>query len=163
MESTGGLVVGNGDENVAGEVATTAEKFGYIFRGDDHYLGGPAGRAFGEEADSADIQNFADHVLRKESNLSSRYLSFSEEVRIARRFTSGSDNRYVRKTSLVALRQLEEKGVIRIWDPTQVYEALRAGPKKLAKQAADVQAAMKRNREVLIKGQIPGGILEQTY
>jgi hypothetical protein len=33
------------------------------------------------------------------------------------------------------------------------------GPRKLAKRAADVRAALKRNHEVLIEGQIPAGVL----
>ena len=101
-------------------------------------------------------------MLRKESNLTSRYTSFTEEVKVARRFTSASDNRYVSKAALAALRELEAQGVIRIWDPDQVDAALSAGPKKFAKQAADVRAAMIRNSEILIEGQIPAGILEQT-
>jgi hypothetical protein len=134
----------------------------HIFRGDDNYRGGPVGRAFGADADAADIQNFADHVLRKESNRSSRYVSFTKEVKIARKFTSALDNRYVSKADLVVLRQLEANGIIRIWDADQVYSALREGPKKLAKQASDVRTAMRRNSELLIEGQIPAGTLEPT-
>jgi hypothetical protein len=58
---------------------------------DDYHRGGPIGKAAGTEADEADIQNFADHVLRKESRRSSRYSSFTTEVKIARRFTCASD------------------------------------------------------------------------
>jgi hypothetical protein len=134
----------------------------YLFRGDDNYRSGTVGRALAVEADAADIQNFADHVLRKESTLTSRYTSFTEEVKIARKFTSTADNRHVSKAEMTALRELEAQGVIRIWDANQVYKALKAGPKKLAKQASDVRAAMIRNREILIEGQIPVGILEPT-
>jgi hypothetical protein len=155
------------EEAVAGAAAEAAENAeqqrNYIFRGDDNYRSGPAGRALGAEADAADIQNFADHVLRKESNRSSRYVSFPEEVKVARKFTSASDNRYVSKAEMAALRELEARGVIRIWDADQVYASLRAGPKKLAKQAADVRTAMRRNSEILIEGQIPAGILEPTH
>ena len=132
----------------------------YVFRGDDDYRGGPVGRALGAEADAADIQNFADHVLRKESNRSSRYVSFTEEVKVARRFASASDNRYVRKADVAALRDLELQGVIRIWDADEVHAALNEGPRKLAKQASDVRAAMRRNGESLIEGRIPEGVLE---
>jgi len=116
----------------------------------------------GGEADAADIQNFADHVLRKESNRTSRYVSFTKEIKVARRFTSAADNRYVSKADLAALRELEAQGVIRIWDPDQVQAALMAGPRKLAKQASDVRAAMKRNSEILVEGQIPAGVLERA-
>jgi hypothetical protein len=133
-----------------------------LFRGDDNYRAGPVGRALGALADAADIQDFADHVLRKESKRTSRYTSFTTEVKVARKFTSASDNRYVRKADLAVLRELEAQAVIRIWQPDPVYAALRQGPKKLAKQAADVRAAMTRNSEVLIEGQIPAGVLEHT-
>jgi hypothetical protein len=148
---------------------TTAEADGnhakarnFLFRGDDNYRGGPAGRALGAEADTADIQNFADHVLRKESNRTSRYTSFTQELKVARKFTSASDNRYVSKADIAALRELETQGQIRIWDPDQVEAALREGPRKLPKQAADVRAAMRRNSEILVEGRIPVGILERT-
>jgi hypothetical protein len=99
-------------------------------------------------------------VLRKESRRSSRYTSFTTETRIARRFTSASDNRFVRKVALAKLRELESHGIIKIWGPDAVYQALREGPKNLAKQAADVRAAMRRNREILIEGQVAEGVLE---
>lgn len=134
----------------------------YLFRGDDHYRGGSAGKSFGDEADAADIQNFADHVLRKESNRSSRFISFTTETKIARRFTSAEDNRYVSKVAMARLRELETLGAIRIWTPDLVFQALNQGPKKLAKQAADVRASMRRNREILIEGQIPEGVLERV-
>lgn len=142
--------------------ADAAKKRNYVFRGDDNYRGGPVGRALGVEADGADIQNFADHVLRKESNRTSRYSSFTEEVTVARKFTSASDNRYVSKADMTSLRELEAQGVIRIWDPDQVHVVLREGPRKLAMQASDVRAAMRRNSEILVEGQIPAGILERT-
>jgi hypothetical protein len=142
--------------------ATSGEQRNYVFRGDDSYQGGPIGRPLGAEADAADIQNFADHVLRKESSRSSRYASFSEELKVARKFTSGPDNRFVCKAGMAALRELEAQGIVKIWDPDQVYEALRAGPKKLAKQAADVRAAMRRNGEILIEGRIPADVLERV-
>jgi len=132
----------------------------YIFRGDDNYRGGPVGGALGAEADAADIGNFADHVLRKESKLSSRYTSFTTETKVARTFTSAFDYRYVSEAALARLRGLESQGSLTIWDPDQVYESLGLGPRKLARQAADVRAAMKRNSELLIEGQIPADYLK---
>jgi hypothetical protein len=134
----------------------------FIFRADDRYRGGSVGRAIGSEADAADIQNFVDHVLRKETRLSSRYTSFTQEVKIAQRFTSATDLRYVTKASMDVLQKLEEDGIIRMWDADLVFTSLRDGPRKLAKQAADVRTAMKRNCEILIEGQIPEGVLEPT-
>lgn len=119
------------------------------------------GRAFGAEADVADIQNPADHVLRKGSNRSSRYSSFTTEVKIAKRFTSAADNRGICKAEMVRLRGLESQGAIRIWFPDQVYEVLIQMPKKIARQAADVRTAMMKNREILIEGQIPQGLLSR--
>ena len=136
----------------------------YLFRGDESYRDGSIGRELGEEADSADIQDFAEHVLRKESTRSSRFTSFTEELKIARSiFTSAADNRFVIKVELSALRELESKGAIRIWDPEQVSNLLNQGPRKLAKRAADVRTAMRRNREVLVEGRIPGEIIETVY
>ncbi len=134
----------------------------YLFRGDDNYRGGPIGRALGTEADEADIQDFADHVLHKESNRSSRYVSLTLEVKIARKFTSASDNQYVSKIDFDALLKLEAKGVIRIWDLDRVYAAMKAGTRKLARQASDVRAAMRRNSELLVEGQIPEGLVQPT-
>jgi hypothetical protein len=134
----------------------------YLFRGDDSFTGGPLGRALGIEADGADIQNFADHVLRKESSRTSRYLSFTEEIKIARRFTSGVDNRFVVKLSWPVLREMECRGIIKVWIPDAVEAALLQAPKKIAKQANDVRTAMKRNREVLIEGQVPAGVVERA-
>jgi hypothetical protein len=51
------------------------------------------------------------------------------------------------------------RGIIRIWDPDQVFEVLMNGPRKLARQAGDVRSAMRRNSEMLIEGQVPAGIL----
>lgn len=129
------------------------------FRGDDRYRGGPIGLPLGVEADEADIQDFAEHVLRKESGRSSRYTSFTTELKIARRFTAGPDNRYVSKADLARLRDLGSRGVIRIWDAEEVFASLGLGPRKIARQAANVRAAMRRNREILIEGQIPAGVL----
>jgi hypothetical protein len=118
----------------------------YLFRGDSGLRDGPIGRALGEDADSADIQNCADHVLRKESRRSSRYSSFTAEVAIARKFTSSADNRDVGKVKLNVLRQLESVGAARILDPDCLYNELLALGGKQTRQAADVRAAMRRNK-----------------
>ncbi len=72
------------------------------------------------------------------------------------------NNRRVCKAGLAELRDLEAQGVIRIWDADGVYAVLLTSGKKLAKQAADVRVAMRRNSEILIEGQIPAGLLEQA-
>jgi hypothetical protein len=60
------------------------------------------------------------------------------------------------------LLDLEDRGIINIWTPAAVEAALSSGPKKLAKQTTDVKAAMIKNSEILIEGQIPPGSLEQV-
>ncbi len=52
--------------------------------------------------------------------------------------------------------------MIRIWTPDDVFASLRGGPKKLRKQASDVRAAMQKNYEILVEGQIPAGVLQRT-
>ena len=113
----------------------------------------------GTEGDSADIQDFAEHVLRKESRLTSRFASFTTELKIARKFTSASDVRFIRKAELAKLRALESQGTIKMWYRDQVFNSMMSGPRRLAKQAADVRAAMRRNHEILIEGKIPAEIL----
>lgn len=134
----------------------------FYFRGDSAYRGGPIGRALGEEADSADIQDCADHVLRKESRRTSRFSSFTTEVAVARKFTAAMDNRDVHKVSVAELRQLQSTGSIRIFSPEIVYNELLAAGCKLARQAADVRAAMLRNKELLIEGQIPAVVIQRV-
>jgi hypothetical protein len=144
----------------ADESPAIASTSSYLFRGDNNFTGGSIGRAFGEKADEAEIQTFADHVLRKESRQTSRYVSFTSEIKIARKFTSASDNRFVAKVAKSTLCELETRGIIKVWEPSAVEAAMGRGPKKLARQAADVRAAMTRNREVLIEGQIPGTVVQ---
>lgn len=110
------------------------------------------------EADTADIQTWADHVLRKESGQSSRYLSLTMEIAVARRFAA-NDDRHVYKIAAVSLRQLETDRGIRVWHPDDVHEAMLNGPKKMARQANDVWSAMKRNSEILVEGAIPARVV----
>lgn len=59
-----------------------------------------------------------------------------------------------------ALQQLETEGKIRIYTPEQVAEMIRQNPKiKISKQANNVKAAMEKNGEILIEGQIPGQLI----
>jgi hypothetical protein len=92
---------------------------------------------------------------RKESRFTSRFSSFTTELKIAKRFTSASDKRALRKVEWTKLKDLESRGVIRLWDPDPVFEEMKAMSGKLAKQAGDVRATMRRNSEVLIEGQLP--------
>ena len=146
-----------------GLIATDSDAGRYLFRADHRDRVGPVGRPLGPEADAADIQNLANHVLRKESRLSSRFRSSTTDVKIARKVASAPEGRFIRKAELAKLRALEAQGVIRLWDPDQVFEGMRDGPRKLAKQAADVRAATRRNRRVFKEGQtVPVVIDGQT-
>jgi hypothetical protein len=80
-------------------------------------------------------------------------------MKIARKFTKATDDRRVAKAALAKLRELEDQGIIRIWSAEQVFDDMREHSGKLAKQAGDVRASMRRNSEMLIEGQIPPGIL----
>ncbi len=141
------------------EDADPTESKSYIFRGDDQYRGQAVGRAFGAEANSAQTQSFADHVLRKESRITSRCTSFTTELKIARRFAKASADRQIAKASLTELRVVEKQGAIRIWNADQVFDAMKIVPGRLAKQAGDVRAAMRKNYEILIEAQIPKQIV----
>ena len=134
----------------------------YLFRADDYYRHGPVGRPVGSDADTADIQNFVDHVLHKESNRTSRYVSFTEVLQIARKFTTAPDNRQIRKVALAKLRDLASQGTITIWDVSGVCKTLAQSPKKLSRWTKDVRAAMERNRELLIEGRMPAELFKRV-
>lgn len=136
----------------------------YLFRADDNYrMGDPVGFELdSEEAMEADIQNPLNHVLDKESGQTSRYISFSVAIAIkggggSRRFTKKNK---ILKVASEALNQLEADGKIRMYTPEQVAEMIRQNPKKkISKEANNVKAAMEKNGEILIEGQIPGDII----
>ena len=46
--------------------------------------------------------------------------------------------------------------------PDRVYELLTQGSRKLRIQAADTRAAMLRNCEILIEGQIPVALIQSV-
>jgi hypothetical protein len=133
----------------------------FLFRADDDYhMGYPVGFELGsEDAQQAKIQSPLEHVLEKETGDTSIYVSFSTAIRIpqgggAIKFTK---NNKILKVALEALQQLESEGKIRIYTPEQVAEILRQNPqKKISKQANNVKAAMEKNGEILVEGQIPG-------
>jgi len=156
------LVPGRESGAVALNAAASASERAYLFRADDYYYAGPVGLPLGDDANAADIQDFAEHVLRKESNRTSRYTSFSEEIKVARRFTADPDSRSLRKVGVAALDELATAGVIKIWNPDSVYVALKAGPRKLSRQAADVCAAMLKSHEILVEGCIPENLMSSV-
>jgi hypothetical protein len=131
----------------------------YVFRGDEFYRGGPLGLPLGsEEARTAQVQNPADHVLRKESGKESIFTSFTARVAIAERF--GGKARAILKVEGVILSQLAADGAIKILSPEDVQQLLRSAGKKLTKYATATRDAMRRNAEILVEGQIPADVVQ---
>ncbi|NJO60860.1 MAG: hypothetical protein HC836_22165 [Richelia sp. RM2_1_2] len=136
----------------------------YLFRADDNYkIGNPVGfKLDSEEAIAADIQNPWVHVLDKESVQTSRYISFSTAITIqggggSLKFTK---NNKIFKVPWKALQQLKTEGKIRIYTPEDVAEIINQHPKKkVRRKANDVKAAMEKNGEIIIEGQIPGNVI----
>jgi hypothetical protein len=133
----------------------------FLFRADDDYkMGNPVGFELGsEDAQQANIKNPLEHVLDKEPGDTSVYVSFSTAIRFP---GGGGPIKFAKKNKIFklaweALQQLEAEGKIRIYTPEQVAELIRQNPKtKIRKKANDVKAAMEKNGEILIEGQIPG-------
>ncbi len=143
--------------------ASTPEK-SYLFRADDNYTkGDPVGFELASvDAQEAEIQDFQEHVLDKESGQTSRYVSFSTAIAIpggggSRRFTKKNK---ILKVALEALQNLEAEGKIMIYTPEKVAELISQHPKKKIRNLAnDVKTAMEKNGEIIMEGQIPGDLI----
>jgi hypothetical protein len=130
----------------------------YVFRGDRNYHRGAVGLSLdGKEAQTADIQNPADHVLRKEPGKTSIYSSFTARLSVAERF---SELRWIVKAEVAALQKLEAEGVIRLLLPSDAYDLLKRSGRRLANEAGPTRDYMLRNAEVLVEGQIPARVIE---
>ncbi|MEM9213243.1 MAG: hypothetical protein AAGD25_02755 [Cyanobacteria bacterium P01_F01_bin.150] len=128
-------------------------KSSYRFRADDYYqLGSPIGLGLGsQDADLADIQTLWAHVQDKKKNQTSRFVSFSSVRQV--KFTK--KNRII-KIAWQDLQRLEEEGKIKIYTPDAVAALMSNHPRtKIRTNAKNVKAAMKKNAEILIEGQIP--------
>jgi hypothetical protein len=133
----------------------------FLFRADDDYkMGNPVGFELdSEDAQQVNIKSPLEHVLDKESGDTSIYVSFSTAIRMP---GGGGAIKFTKKNKMLkvaseALKQLEAEGKIKIYTPEQVAELIRQNPKKkISKQANNVKAAMEKNGEILIEGQIPG-------
>lgn len=69
-------------------------------------------------------------------------------------------NNKIFKVPWKALQQLETEGKIRIYTPEDVAEIISQHPKKkIRRKANDIKAAMEKNGEILIEGQIPGNVI----
>jgi hypothetical protein len=133
----------------------------FLFRADDDYkTGDPVGfELHSQNSLQADIQNPLDHILDKEGGDTSIYVSFSTAIKIS---GGGGSIRFTNKNKIYKvawqiLEQLEAEGIIRMYTPAQVAEIIRQNSKKkICKQANNVRAAMEKNGEILVEGQIPG-------
>ena len=122
----------------------------FLFRGDDIHSGGNIGQPIGSDAD---ITTPWQHVSDKESGQSSKFTSFSETKKASMKFTKGNN---VFKISLEDIASLQSQGKIRVLTPDDVAEQMRNHPdKKVRKKANSVRENMKRNKEILIEGEIP--------
>lgn len=131
----------------------------YVFRGDKNYRRTAVGVPLDSEAaQAADIQNPADHVLRKEPGRTSIYTSFTASLSVAERF---SELRWIIKAEVAALRELEAEGVIRLLLPSDAYELLKASGRRLTNEAGPTRDYMLRNAEILVEGQVPAHIIRK--
>ncbi|MDF5715218.1 MAG: hypothetical protein PUP93_15380, partial [Rhizonema sp. NSF051] len=134
----------------------------YIFRGDDQYKDSSLGFEIGgKEAEEADIQTPWEHVSEKESYQTSRYISFSERIKISG--TRGAafftlKNKII-KVAWDALKQLEREGIIKIYTPETVENLMLQQKRKVSKRATAIREEMEKNGEILIEGKIPKEIL----
>ena len=128
----------------------------FFFRGDDDYkkgnnIGVPIG-------DGADIVSFDVHVNNKETTSgSSIYTSFSKELKPALRFTK--DGKVI-KVKISDLKELENQGVIKIYDDKDAKKILHE--QGLRREANDTYENMRKNKEVLIEGEIPADMIKQV-
>jgi RHS repeat-associated protein len=126
-----------------------------IYRGDDNYSRGPMGLPLGSDADIKDPKA---HVSRESKGETSIYTSFSEEHGNpdkgtgAYKFTKEDKVYKVKKSDL---QTLANEGTIRIITHENVGEEMDRIGGFSKKDKNNVAANMKRNKEVLVAGQIP--------
>lgn len=134
----------------------------YIFRGDDEYRGGSLGLEIGsKQAEEADIQTPWEHVSKKESYQTSRYISFSERIKMPgnRGAIFFTKKRIIIKVSWDTIKHLESEGKIKVYTPEFVENVMLQQKRKISKRAQAVRDEMEKNGEILIEGQLPEEIL----
>jgi RHS repeat-associated protein len=122
----------------------------FLYRGDDYRRkNDPIGYPLGSpEAESADVQTPWDHVQKKQSDMTSRYISLSMEQKNASKFGS------TYKISREEIERLEKAGTIKVLTPERVRSMMEEeGMSKSAIQG--VMQDMQKNNEILVEGQIP--------
>lgn len=126
-----------------------------LFRGDNNYKGGAVRKTLRCEAN---INTPWEHV-RKESNQTSIFTSFSTSKKVAETFSKTN----IMKVSYEELSQLEAQGKIELYTVDDVTKMMKSDPKKKNRiDANNVRRIMAKNNEILIKGQIPALYLKST-
>jgi hypothetical protein len=142
----------------------------YRFRGDDSYrTGDPIGfRLDSQESNNADIQAPWKHI-RKKSNQTSRFSSFSLTRSVRNPDGSiGGPIKFTKSNKIIkvpwqALQKLEAEGKIKIYEPEDIADLMHNNHKRKVKmQANNVKAAMQKNQEILVEGQIPADLIMFT-
>lgn len=117
----------------------------YIFRGDDEYRGGSLGFQIGsKQAEEADIQTPWEHVSKKESYQTSRYMSFSERIRMPgnRGAIFFTKKKIIIKVSWDTIKHLENEGKIKVYTPEAVENVMLQQKRKISKRAQAVRDEM---------------------
>ncbi len=124
-----------------------------LFRGDDNYKGGAIGEPLGSEAD---IKTPWEQV-RKESHQTSIFTSFSTSKKATETFSKKNTI----KVSVKELKKLENQGKIEVYTVDDIVIMMKNHPKKKIRiDANNVKKIMEKNKEVLIKGQIPASYIK---
>lgn len=128
----------------------------FVFRGDDGYSSGdPIGVPLGsDQANNAAIQKPWDHVQDRDKG-DSKFTSFAEEQKNAAKFGDT-----VVKVSKEDLDRLEKEGQIKVLTPEKVKEMMEAEGKSKS-EINGVMQDMKKNKEVLVEGQIPADAVKK--
>ncbi|HEX8611419.1 MAG TPA: RHS repeat-associated core domain-containing protein [Telluria sp.] len=125
---------------------------GFLFRGDNAYSGGPIGQPMQGAVTANDIWQ---HVTSKGDG---SLTSFSEQLKNGNGTRGATFFGDPVKVSKDAIAQLVTEGKLETITPEQAKEIMKADP-KLKGKANDVVQIMKKNNEVLVRGQVPGEIV----
>ena len=124
-----------------------------LFRGDKNYKEGAIGQILESEANI----NTPWEPVRKESNQTSIFTSFSFSKKVAETFSKTN----IIKVSFEEFIQLETIGQIELYTVDDVTKMMKNHPKKKIRiDANNVKRIMAKNQEILIKGQIPASYLK---
>ncbi|MCE3602673.1 RHS domain-containing protein [Massilia sp. P8910] len=125
---------------------------GFLFRGDNAYSGGPIGQPMQGGVTANDIWQ---HVTSKGDG---SLTSFSEQLKNGNGTRGATFFGDPVKVSKDAIADLVAEGKLQAITPEQAKEIMKADPRLKAK-ANDVMQIMKKNNEVLVRGEVPGEIV----